>query len=89
MAAILDRNDPASPSAYDASQTALLLLDFQPFIIDQVVERGSLAREATVPKTDKGAFRLQQSVASLGHDQEYCKKCSRVAPKFNELDHTT
>lgn len=35
MAAIFDRFNPASPLAYGASQTALLLLDFQGFCIDR------------------------------------------------------
>ena len=35
MAAIFDPCNPASPSAYNASQTALLLLDLQGFCIDR------------------------------------------------------
>lgn len=35
MAADLDRSHPASPLAYNASQTALLLMDFQEFIISR------------------------------------------------------
>ena len=34
MAAIFDSTNPASPLHYDASQTALLILDFQSFIIN-------------------------------------------------------
>lgn len=43
MAAIFDSADPSSPSAYNASQTALLLLDFQNFILDRCGSEGSAA----------------------------------------------
>ncbi|KAM3420804.1 hypothetical protein BST61_g4049 [Cercospora zeina] len=112
MAAIFNRNDLSSPSAYNASQTALLLLDFQPFIIAQVEDRGTRALNMSVrlrdwalqhkmlvihsivdvngqvPKTAKGASRLQQYVASLSHDQASCKEHSSIAPISNELEHT-
>lgn len=43
MAAVFDSSNPASPSAYNASQTALLLLDFQNFIIDRLGADGAAA----------------------------------------------
>lgn len=43
MAALFDRSNPASPLAYDASQTALLLLDFQGFCINACATDGKAA----------------------------------------------
>jgi nicotinamidase-related amidase len=51
MAAIFDSSDPASPLAYNASQTALLLMDFQTFIVDRV-EAGKAAMDKAVKMRD-------------------------------------
>lgn len=41
MAANFDPSDPASPLAYDASQTALVLMDFQNFIVGMCGDTGT------------------------------------------------
>lgn len=43
MAAILDRSDSSSPLAYNASQTALVLMDFQHFILNRCGPTGQNA----------------------------------------------
>ena len=43
MAAIFDPTNPASPLAYNVSQTALLLLDFQGLIIGRCGSEGQAA----------------------------------------------
>jgi hypothetical protein len=43
MAAIFDASNPASPLAYSAAQTALLLLDFQGVVIEMCGEAGQAA----------------------------------------------
>lgn len=43
MAATFNPSDPSSPLAYDASQTALLLLDFQNLIVGMLGDDGKVA----------------------------------------------
>ncbi|KAK3072283.1 hypothetical protein LTR53_007099 [Teratosphaeriaceae sp. CCFEE 6253] len=51
-AAVFDSNDPSSPLHYTAQQTALLLLDFQGFIISQCGDVGPAALAAAVQMRD-------------------------------------
>jgi nicotinamidase-related amidase len=46
MAAIFERSNPASPLHYSASQTALVLLDFQGWIIDNLPDSKSALANA-------------------------------------------
>ncbi|KAK4952668.1 hypothetical protein LTR10_009474 [Elasticomyces elasticus] len=52
MAAIFDADDPSSPLHYSASQTALLLLDYQGFIVSQLGEPGAAAVATAVGMRD-------------------------------------
>lgn len=62
MAAAFDSTDPSSPLAYDASQTALVLMDFQNFIIGMC---GDIGRDALAKAKIMRDWALEHKVMIL------------------------
>jgi nicotinamidase-related amidase len=62
MAAAFDSTDPSSPLAYDASQTALVLMDFQNFIVGLC---GGVGRDALAKATSMRNWALEQKMMIL------------------------
>ena len=112
MAAIFDKNDPTSPTAYSAAETALLLLDFHGFCISLCGDEGVRALETAVrlrewalqnnitvihslvdlagdiPRTSKGAARLQQMISSVKDNESASSEHSTIAPKSSDAEFT-
>lgn len=82
MAAIFDPSNPASPLAYGASQTALLLLDFQVFIIDRCGPEGLTALAKGKAMRDcafKHKVMVVHSVVDIdGKPPSTCKGAERI-----------
>ena len=62
MAAAFDATDPSSPLAYDASQTALVLMDFQNFIVGLC---GGIGRDALAKAKVMREWALEQKMMVL------------------------
>ena len=82
MAAIFDRFNPASPLAYGASQTALLLLDFQGFTIERCGPKGPAILAKAKRMRDWALSRkimvLHSVVDVHGKPPETCKGAERI-----------
>ncbi len=82
MAAIFDASNPASPLAYSASQTALLLMDFQGMII---ARGGDAAKEALAKAKVMSDWALSRNIMVLhsivdvkGRPPATCKGFERI-----------
>ena len=89
MSAIFDASDPASPSAYDASHTALLLTDFQQFIINHCGRTGQTATATAAMMRDwalKNGIMIMHSIIDV-HAQppETYKGVARIKMMMDEL----
>ena len=83
MAAMFDASNPASPLAYPASQTALLLMDFQGMII---ARGGDAAREALAKAKVMHDWALSRNIMVLhsivdvhGKPPATCKGVDRIS----------
>ncbi|KAK3052285.1 hypothetical protein LTR09_006495 [Extremus antarcticus] len=88
MAAIFDPSNPASPLAYDASQTALLLMDFQGLTISRCGPPGQAALQ-TAAAMRKWALKHQIMVVHSVVDVNstpppICKGAERISKMLAE-----
>lgn len=88
MAAIFDPADPASPLAYDASQTALVLMDFQHFVIEQcaggqeALAKAKMMRDWALERK----IMVLHSIADIsGTVPEKCKSGERLRRILGEM----
>lgn len=89
MAADFDRSDPASPLAYNASQTALLLMDFQDFIVNRCGPTGQSAVATAKTMRDwalNNRIMVVHSVIDIqAKPPQTYKGADRIATMMNEL----
>lgn len=89
MAAIFSRSNPASPLAYSADQTALLLMDFQGLIVDRC---GSIGREALAQAVIMRNWALSRKIIVLhsvvdvhGKPPPTCKGAERITAMLESV----
>ncbi|KAK3075465.1 hypothetical protein LTR53_001173 [Teratosphaeriaceae sp. CCFEE 6253] len=84
-AAVFDSNDPSSPLHYTAQQTALLLLDFQGFIISQCGDVGPAALAVAVQMRDWACEQDVTVVHSVVDVTAQVPPCTKGAVRLTTL----
>lgn len=89
MAAIFDSTNPASPLAYGSTKTALLLMDFQGFIIDRCGPEGIVALQKAKAIRQLALSRHIRVIHSISDittkPPAICKGADRITKMLEEI----